>query len=83
MAEHSFVKVVLQNLALSADFLMFCEGNFMIMHSLRRILLMFTFVDRNYNIQILISNTKDELAADFEGSEINCVVEKVFQRIVY
>ena len=82
MAEHSFVKVVQQNLALSADFLIFFEGNIMIMHSLRRILIMFIFVDRNYNIQTLISITNDELAADFEQSEINCDIEEVFQRIV-
>ena len=43
---------------------------------------MFIFVDRNYNIQTLISITNDELATYFEQSEINCDVEEIFQRIV-
>ena len=76
---------MLQNLALSADFLIFFEANIMITHSPRRILIMFIFVDRNYNIQTLISITKDELAADFAQKmswQQNCDVEKVFQRIV-
>ena len=83
MAEHSFMKVVLQNLALSAEFLIFFEGNFMIIQSLRKNLIMFIFVDRNYNIQTLISITKDELAANFEQSKVDCDVEKVFQRTVH